>query len=147
MTTNHFYTILILFCFTLTISCSNFSWREPDIVEDKGVKLGQNKSLSKKQLGNPSVNITFVKKGHRVTIWEYNSEALDYQPQYTGEDDGGIYVPQSGVREYSKRKYRLIFVDNILYDIEDYVYQNTYQVSPYKTPADIAEILDEIRNQ
>ncbi len=136
---------LLIFLLLFLVTCQDTPiLREPDIVKDKGVSLGNSQKEVLERVGVPSTEINFKRRGYPFKVWSYQKRELDYQPALTGGDDMGILAPSSSLREVSIKKYRLVFIHDRLCGIEDFVHNKKYRASLDDFPPDILDALDEL---
>ena len=139
--------ILILALTGLFIACQQ-RWylEEPDIIAAKGVGLGAIKNEVHARLGQPQREFNYHSHGHRVSVAEYDSRWLDYAPAYEG-DDTGIMPPRSGIHQMYRRDYRLVFIDNHLYAIDDFVHKRYYALPDEAVDQGRRSILEQARQK
>ena len=119
---------------------------EPDIVAAKGVSLGATKNEVHGRLGQPQREFNYHSHGHRVSVADYDSRWLDYTPTYEG-DDTGILPPRSGINEIYRRDYRLVYIDNRLYAIDDFVHNRYYALPDERMDDRRRSILERARQK
>lgn len=145
--TNVFFSVKAIKLFVMIIllpSCAIF--QQKSIVEDLGVTLGSTSQQVNTLMGKPKFDFTFHTTDHDISVWEYDREQKDYVP-ILEDDDYGVIAPSPGIRQYSERQCRLVFVDGYLCSIEDFVRDQVMTIDRNQLPDNIPAILDEIHER
>lgn len=101
---------------------------EPDVLKEKGVVLGDEKGDVLNLLGTPYLHSNMRVRGYLVSVLEYDSYQLDYNPGYERDHSNPIHA-SPGFREWYRRDYRLVFINEQLYSIEDFVHRRFSAIS------------------
>jgi len=123
------------------LACSHvYRIPEPAFFRQHKIYLGATKAEVLKRMGKGHVELNYkVPRGtlsdnnekaskYAVSVLEYDKHELDYNPADAG-DDIGILAPHSGIREIYQRSYRLVFINNRLYSIQDFLTGHYYALS------------------
>jgi hypothetical protein len=114
----------------------------PNLLKEKGIGLGDGKPNVVKALGVPHSELNFRKSGQQVSILEYDSWQIASSLGYE-RDDVGILSPRPGIQERHRRDYRLVFIDDRLCSIEDFVHG--YYTARPDPDEEAVSILESIR--
>ncbi|BBM82179.1 hypothetical protein [Candidatus Uabimicrobium amorphum] len=136
---------LIAICSIILCSCTIF--QERNVVKELGVELGDSEAQVDYKMGEPKSQFNFNTKDHRISVWNYSEEKLDYQPILEGDDNGVLPPPQTSIRSYNKQQCRLVFVDGFLCSIEDFVDNKVYRLDREELPDNVPAILDQIHGR
>jgi hypothetical protein len=139
--------LLLVFCLLSVIGCSEqVGLREdPYLLRDQGINLGSTKNDVVKKLGSPQSELNFSKGGHQFSVAAYDWQELYYHPAYEW-DDVGILRPQPGVQTSSRPAYRLTYMDDRLYSIEDFA-RNRYTMLRDDKENDFVPVLQELQQR
>lgn len=138
--------VVVLWCLLACGCADQASVREdPHLLREQGVTLGSGKAEVVTKMGKPQSEMNFGKAGHRFSILEYDWRELHYQPAYEW-DDVGILRPQPGVHTRIRPAYRLTFMDDRLYSIED-LQRGRYATLRDEKESDFAPVLQELQRQ
>lgn len=136
---------LAVLCFSFfLLGCERWGLQAPRTFLDKGISLGSSKREVTRQLGQAKMELNYKSNENRVSVMEYDSVQLDYTPVYE-RDDMGILPPRSGIFEKRQKDYRLVFINDRLYSIEDFI-QSRYYCLP-EIESETFSLLEEIRKR
>ena len=138
---------LILLLLLFFIGCQKHLVNEsPEPLRKKGISLGASKNNVILEIGKAKMEFNYKSNNRTVSILDYDSMLIDYRPGYE-RDDVGILKPASGINIQPKlrKDYRLVFINNILYSIEDFVENKYYVLPEYRINQDEKTILEQIK--
>lgn len=113
------------------------------LLDEKEIVVGTTKQAVVKKLGTAATELQMRRRQRDVIILEYGRKQLDYTPT---ADDMGILAVEPGIHEHYRLEYRLIFIDSLLYRIEDFVVDDFQELKVDNDP-DIHIILADIKKQ